>query len=808
MLLQDLRQALRTLATRPGFTTAAIVSLALGIGAETSVYALIRALFDRPPLGVADPHGLVAISAFTKGKPVEDAIRFPDYVYLRDHNTMFSGLASHFNSGVSLFDSERAETLNGHVVSANYFSVLGLTPRLGRFFLPEEDRVPGRDAVVVLSHAYSQRRFDGDARGLGQTITLNRVPFTVIGVAPAGFEGAKISWPGDVFIPNMMARVAARDVDVSSRNSARLDLLGRLAPGRRLADARAEMAMLARQLEAAFPETNRDSGVFVSDVNGIHPQARSTGARLPRLLLAAVTCLLVIACVNLSGLLMAQYAARRREIAIRLAIGAGRLRIIRQLLTESVLLSLSGGLTGLLIALLGNRMLERYYGVQIDGVTHVYTLTLDWPVFVMTLSLVIATGLAFGLLPALQASSPALLPAIKDDPASQGLRRSRLRSLFLVVQVGVSVVLLVSAGLLIRSVRTLRWDPGFDAGKVVFFRMKPLPSGKDEAAARAYFENVRRRLESLAEVESVAFTRWPPALRTGSVPISLPPGASGESGETLRVAQNIVTPGFFETLQIRLVRGRGFEDRDGGGGPTSAVLNQALADRLWPNRDPVGETLLVNGQPHLVIGVAAYRDLSEGDAPAPFLFRGASSVDVASGRTLVRVKGDPALALPVLRAQILAVDPSVAVAEALPLTRLVENLHAEVPLAMRVASFAGGLALLLSAIGLYSALVMSVSQRTREIGIRMALGAQTASVVALVLRQGMMPAVMGLGLGSVAAVSVSTLVSSLLFGVAPGDPLTFLAATTLLAIVSFAACSVPAWRAARVEPTQALRQST
>ena len=807
MLLQDLRQALRTLASRPAFTTAAILSLALGIGAETSVYALVRTLFDRPPIGVAQPNEIVAISAVTKGNPVEDAIRFPDYLYLRAHNTVFSALASHFNSGVYLVDSQRAEALSGHVVSADYFSVLGLTPRIGRFFLPEEDRVPGRDAVVVLSHSYWQRRFNGDVRSLGQRITINGVPFTVIGVAPAGFESAKVSWRGDVFIPNMMAHVASRDVDLLSRNSACLDLLGRLKPGRRLADARAEMSILARQLEAAFPETNRDSGLLASGLNGIHPQARSA-ARLPRLLLAAVTCLLVIACVNLSGLLMARYAARRREIAIRLAIGAGRVRIVRQLLTESFLLSLSGGMAGVLIALLGNRMFEHYYGVEIDGIRHIYTLKLDWPAFVLSLSLVIVSGLAVGLLPALQASSPALVPAIKEDPASQGLRRSRLRSLFLVVQVGLSVVLLVCAGLLIRSVRTLRWEPGFDAEHVVFFRMKPHLSGYDQAAAGAYFDNVRRRLESLAEVDSVAFARWPPAVRTGSVPVSLPAGAAGESGETLRAAQNTVTPGFFETLHIRLVRGRAFEDRDKREGLTSVVVNQALADRLWPNRDPVGETVIVNREPHRVIGVAAYHDLAEGDAPAPFLFRGDSPGAVASGRMLVRVKGDPALALSLLREHILAVGPSVAVTEALPLTRLVENYHAEVPMAMRVASFAGGLALLLTAIGLYGALAMSVSQRTREIGIRMALGAQTASVIALVLRQGMAPAVLGLGAGLFAAANVSSLVSSFLLGVAPGDPLAFLAAAALLTGVSLAACSVPAWKAARVEPTQALRQST
>lgn len=804
-MLQDIRHACRSLASRPGFTTAAVLSLALGIGAETSVYALIRALFDRPPTGMVEAHELVAVSAFTNGIPVEDAIRFPDYVYLRDHNTTFSGLASHFNSGVGLFDSARAETVHGHVVSANYFAVLGLKPHLGRFFLAEEDRVPGRDAVAVLSHSYWQRRFDGDAGGVGQTITLNGVAFTVVGVAPAGFEGAKISWPGDVFIPNMMARVGARDVDVTSRNSARLDLIGRLAAGRQLADARAEMSTLARQLQAAFPETNRDAGLFASGVNGIHAQARR-GARLPGLLLAAVTCLLVIACVNLSGLLMARYAARRREIAIKLAIGAGRLRIIRQLLTESLLLALLGGLTGLLVAVAGNRMLEQYYGVEIEGVRHVYSLTLDWPVFVVSLSLAIVTALAFGLLPALQASRPALVPAIKQDPGSQGARGSRLRSVFLIAQVGLSVLLLVCAGLLIRSVTTLRGNPGFDAERVVVFRMRPQLSGYDQNAAGVYFESVRRRIESVADVQSVAFARWPPALRTGSVPVSRPARTAGETAQTVRVAQNSVTPAFFATLRIQLLRGRAFDDREQREGLKSVVINQALAERLWPNQDPVGEAVVVNGDTHHVIGVAVYNDLATGEAPGPFLFRGDPSA-VRSGRMLVRVKSDAALALPVLRSEILSVDRNVAVSEAIPLTDLVENVHAEVPLAMRVASFTGGLALLLSAVGLYGALAMSVSQRTREIGIRMALGAQQSSVVSLVLRQGMAPAVLGLGVGLFAALTVTKLVANFLFGISSRDPLSFVVAAVLLGVVSLCACAIPAWRAARVQPIKALRLS-
>ncbi len=804
MVFQDLRRAVRSLASRPGFTMAALVSLALGIGAETSVYALMRTLFDRPPAGVVDPHEIVAVSSLDKGKPVEDAIRFPDYLYLRERSTVFSALASHFNSGVNLVDTERGEALNGHVVSANYFAVLGLAPHLGRFFNSQEDRVA--DAVVVLSHSYWQRRFDGDVRSIGGTITLNHLPFTVIGVAPAGFEGAKISWPGDVFLPNLMARVASSDVDVRSRNSARLDLLGRLRPGRQLPDARTEMSRLARQLEGAFPETNQGIGLFASGLNGIHPRARGA-AQLPRLLFLVVSCLIVVACVNLSGLLLARIATRRREIAISLAIGARRLDIIRQILTESFLLSLTGGGLGLLVALAGNRMLERYYGVEIEGVQHLYRLTLDWPTFGVSMALVASTALCVGLVPALQASRQTLIPTIKDDGAARGFRRSRVRMLFLVVQVATSVVLLVGAGLLIRSVDTLRRNPGFDAEKVLYLRMKPRASGYSQAAAGAYFENVTRRVASLPAVESLAFARLPPTLRIGTVPVSMAGAAAGGAEIAVRAALNIVTPGYFQTLRIPIIRGRAFEDRDRRLGLTQIVLNQALADRLWPNQDPVGQTAIVSGQRHEVVGIAAYRDLNEGDAPAPALFLGDSVAAVSSGRLFVRVKGDTSQVLSLLRAEIHALDPSVAVTEALPLAEVVENLHAEAPLAMRVAGFAGGLALLLCAVGLYSALTTAVTQRTRELAIRMALGAQRSSVLTLVLREGMTPALLGLVLGFIAALNANRLLSNLLFGVAPGDPLTFLVSATLLTAAALAACSVPAWRAVCVEPSRALRQS-
>ena len=624
-VFQDLRHGLRALASHPGLTIAAALSLGLAIGAQTSVYCLIDALFLRPPAGVTEAQRLVAISALNRGVPDEDAIRYPDYLYYRDHNTTFTELASHFNSGVALADTERAEELDAQVVSANYFSALGVSPHVGRFFLADEDVVPGRNPVVVLSHSFWQRRFDADPRCVGTVLKLNGSPFTIIGVGPSGFEGAKAGWPVDVFVPNMMAHIASPGLDMLSRNSARLDLIGQLKPGRTLEEARAEMRGLASQLEAAHAESRDSAGLSFSSLKGIHPEARPSAARFAQLLAATVTCLLVIACANLAGLLLARNTTRHKEIAMRLALGAGRGRIVRQLLFESVLLSVCGGVVGLLFASWGNVLLASYYGTEIDGVRHSYALTIDRAAFLLTMAVATATGIAFGLLPAVTASRTALIPALKKDAASQGFRRSRFGAAFLVAQVSISVVLVIGAALLIHSVRTLRSDPGFDVEHVAYFRMKPRLSGYDQEKASSYFRNLQRHLESLGEVESVAFVRFPPTLPPGAVPVVpvfLPGHAPSAPDEAIRVPQHLVTPGFFETLAIPIVRGRAFDDRDSQSGRQSVVVDQVLAARLWPDTDPIGQTLFVqtrelggaDAKPHEVIGVAQYKGVRPGGA--------------------------------------------------------------------------------------------------------------------------------------------------------------------------------------------------
>jgi predicted permease len=817
---QDLRHGLRALASHPGLTIAAALSLGLAIGAQTSVYCLIDTLFLRPPVGVTEAQRLVAISALNRGVPDEDAIRYPDYRYYRDHNTTLTELASHFNSGVALADTQRAEELHAHVVSANYFSALGVSPHAGRFFLSDEDVVPGRNPVVVLSYSFWQRRFAADPRCVGTFLKLNGSPFTIIGVGPSGFEGAKAGWPVDVFVPNMMAHIASPGLDMLSRNSARLDLIGRLKPGRTLEEARAEMRGLASQLEAAHAESRDSAGLFLSSLEGIHPEARPGAGRFAQVLAATVTCLLVIACANLAGLLLARNTTRHKEITIRLALGAGRGRIVRQLLFESMLLSVCGGVVGLLFASWGNVLLASYYGTEIDGVRHSYALTIDRAALLLTMAVAMATGIAFGVLPAVMASRTALIPALKRDAASQGFRRSRVGAAFLVAQVSISVVLVIGAVLLIHSVRTLRSDPGFDAEHVAYFRMKPRLSGYDQEKASSYFRNLQRHLESLGEVESVAFVRFPPTLPPGAVPVVpvfLPGHGPSAPDEALRVPQHLVTPGFFETLSIPIVRGRAFDARDSQSGRQSVVVNQVLAARLWPDTDPIGQTLFVQGcewpcpreaawKPHEVIGVAQYKGVRPGGAaPGASLFRADWASAAGSGRMLVRVKGDARTMLPLLRQEIVAVDPNVAVSEALSLSRLIENMYAEVPLAMRVVGYAGGLGLLLTAIGLYGVLALAVGQRTREIGVRIALGARVPSILSLILREGMALALAGLALGLASAIVLSRLLTRFLYGITPSDPLTYGVATVLVGGVALAACAIPAWRAARVDPMVALR---
>jgi macrolide transport system ATP-binding/permease protein len=796
-LLQDLRYAARALRQTPTFTLIAVLSLALGIGASTSVYALAFALFFAPPAGIDRPASLVRICRFIDGKPEGHELSHSDYVFYRDHVSVFSALASDGNLK-TLTDTEQGEQLLAAIVSPNYFSVLGVQPRVGRFFLADEDTAAGHNQVVVLSHAFWQRRFAGDPHSVSRFLTLAGMPYAIVGVAPANFASTSAGWTPDIFVPT---RAAYSEADLANPKSGLLDLIGRLKPGRTLAEAQAEMAVLALQLAQANP--TRSTRLFVSKLTGIDPEARSSEARLPALLAATVGCLLLIACVNLAGLLQTRHAARSKEIAMRLALGAGRGRVVRQLLTESLLLSALGGGGGLVVAWWGKALLERAYTQQMfEGTRHTYSLTLDSGAFVLTLLMAVTTGVLFGLVPALQASHPALVPALKEDASAS--RRSRLRSAFLVVQVALSLVLLVGAALAIQSTRTLWKNPGIDAEHIAFFYISPARAGYRSEQAAGYVAELRRRLESLSFVESMSTSWVPPPFWLSTASVSRPGQNPARPEDALKVPVNWISGRFFETLRIPVINGRGIEPRDTEQGRSLVVVNEALAHRVWTDQDPVGRTLLVGGKPFEVVGTARFFGLrAEGDTSRPYLF--ISEPGARQRAIFVQVKGDPVAALPSLRREILAVDASVPIDNAMPLTSVIANQQTDVPIAMGVLSFAGGVALFLATLGLYGVVALSASQRTREIGIRLALGARPAGIATLVLREGFKLVVIGVPLGLGAALFSVRLLSSYLYGVSKTDAATFGGIAGLLAGVALLACYVPARQAMRADPVQALR---
>ena len=801
MMNADLRLAVRTLRQSPTFTFTAVLSLALGIGAATSLYALTFTLFFAPPAGVDQPESLVRICRFVDGRPEGHEISYAEYVYYHAHASVFTELAIDANVRL-LTDTENGAPLLAAIVSPSYFGVLGLQPRAGRFFLPVEDTAAGRDQVVVLSHDFWQRRFAGDSRRIGGRLVLGGMSYAIVGIAPPSFTGSSAGWAPDIFVPT---RAVFSEADLANDKDAQLDLIGRLKPGRTPAQAQAEMTVLARRLEQSDPDRHRGASLVVSRLRGLDPEARSSEARLPAVLVATVACLLVIACVNLAGLLQARHAARGKEIAIRVALGASRSRVVRQLLAESLLLSAFGGAGGLVVAWWGKTLLERAYAREmLDGARHFYPLTLDARAFLLTLLTAAATGVIFGLVPAVQASRPVLVPALKEDASAP--RRSRLRAAFLVVQVALSLVLLIGAGLAIQSARTVWQDPGFDAGHVAYFSIAPARAGYRGEKATLYAADLRRRLESLPFVESMSFSWVPPPFWFSTADIFLPGQNPARPEDTLKVPVNWVSARFFDTLRIPVVHGRGIEQRDIDQGRPLVVVNEALARRLWTEQNPVGRTLIVDGKPFEVAGIVRYEGLRPGGETArPYLFC-SDTGRRQQGSLLVRVRGDAVAALPTLRREILGADAGVPINQAMWLTSVIDNQEADVPIAMGVLSFAGGLALLLTTLGLYGVVAQWVGQRTREIGIRVALGASAAGIVTLVLGEGLRLVAIGLPLGLAASVAAERLLSNHLYGVSATDAATFSGITTLLAGVALFACYIPARRAMRVDPVQALRR--
>ncbi len=817
-LWQDLRYSLRALRRSPAFTAAAVASLALGIGANTLIFTFLDALFLKS-LPVAAPDRLVALYAKDLEKQDLLSLSYPDFQDLqREAGGVFSGLAAYRNVSLGLSGNGEPAQIPGVIVSGRYFDVLGVRAARGRFFLPDEDGVPGAHPVVVLSHALWQSRFGSDPGAVGRTVRLNGQGYTIIGIAPAEFKGLSIlDRPPDVWVPAAMHRDLLKGPQarwIDKRNTFVFSAVARLAPGAGVDKAGALLATFARRLEKDDPENHQGLGmVAVPLAKATLPPGQRGGLVLSGGLLAAVVgLLLLIAGANVANLLLARALARSGEVAVRLSLGAGRGRLVRQLLAEGVLLGLLGGAAGLLVALWGRKVL---WAFRPPFFPDTLDLGIDARVLLFTLVIAVATGVLFSLAPVLQSFRLDLSAVLTRQTRSGGARGDGsgrvLREVLIAGQVALSVVVLAGAGLFLRSLLAVeRIDPGFETEKLFVIPMDVGGQGYTPPRAQDFYRQAVERVSTLPGVRAAAVASRFLLVAGGARQSVAPEGLiAPRGGRDLMTGVNVVGPGYFQTVGMRLRAGRGFGPEDRAGALPVVVINESLAHLLWPGQPALGKRLHLGDDEELleVVGVAAdarYAGLRE--PPAPYAYRPVQQSYSPMMMLHVRTSGDPGPLLQKVRREVQALDPGLPLLEPRTITQ-VRNQSLWAPrMGAGLLSTFGLLALALAALGIYGVVAYSIGQREREIGIRMALGAGRREVLGLVLRQGLRPVVLGVVLGLVAALAAARTISSLLFGIGAADPLALAGAAALLVLVALAAIYAPARRASGLDPVTALRQ--
>jgi predicted permease len=803
VLRQDLRYALRTLLRAPGFTIVTALTIALGIAGTTSVLGLVNTVLFRP-LPVPQPERLVSLSELRERGPGGPAFSYPEYVALRDGTDVFTGLAAQGLATFGLGGEGAVEPASGGMVSGNYFAVLGVRPALGRLLLPEDDQVGGATAVAVLSHELWRGRFGADPAVVGRTVRLNAQPVEVVGVAPAGFTGTVIGMAPDLWVPIAARAVLAPGMmDRPSGRFSWLQLTGRLAPGVTRAQAEERLGALAREIAAAQTSPRPVTGIALDRAGTAPAMMRGVAIGVLSLLLAAAGLVLLIASTNVAGMLLARSPARRREIAIRRAIGARTPRVLRQLLTESVLLGLLGGGIGIVLSVWVSSLLTAWRpALPMSGGRIALDLGPDLPVLGAALALSLLTGLLFGLAPALQTTRLALLPALQE--AGRGSApRSRLRDGLVVLQIALSLLLLLGAGLFLRALqRAADVDPGFRAEGVTVASINLDPYGFDASTGREFHRQLVERLRTEPGVEAVGLSEILPLTGVELTWSVVPPGQTEKESFPI----NLVGPDHFAALGIPLLRGRDFGEQDREGTPPVAMVNEAFARRYFPGQDAVGQALQVGSDATQVIGVVGdVRYASLREEPRPMLFFPLAQHYSAAVTIQVRAAGGEATTAAAMQRAVGALNPAVVLTGAQPLSAAIGIAILPQRLAAAAAGLFGLVGLLLAAIGLYGVIAYAVGQRTREIGIRTALGASATDIVRLVLRHALALVGGGILLGLLAGVGATRLLAGFLFGVSPTDPLTMTGVVTLLLGVALLASFLPVRRATRVDPVIALR---
>jgi predicted permease len=809
--MNDLRFAFRVVLKNPGFTIVAVLTLALGIGANSAAFSWIQTVLLRTVPGVAEPHHLVVVAPRHVSGSLIETMSYPDLKDLAGHQELFAGIVASQFSPMSMMIGTEPEWVWGQIVTANFFDVLGVRPLIGRTFLPDEETKPGGHPVVVLSQAFWQRRFKGDSNIIGTIITLNRHPFTIVGIAAPDFRGTMGGLAFDLWAPVMMREQLTpggwNPELFQARGNRWLHTVARLAPAVSLRQAQAALDTVAQQWEQEYPASNRNIRYALVPLWKSPWGAPRVLLPLLSVLFAVTVLVLLIVAANIANLLLARATGREREIAVRLALGAGRGRVIRQLLTESVLLALLGGAAGIPLAawLTGftQQLLPAFY-LPLALNPH-----LDTRGLIFMLVVAAGTGVLFGLAPAWQSTRPNLCSALKEGARGVSIGRHWLRGALVASEVALALVLLIGAGLCFQSFRHARtMNRGFDPENVLLANLRLGVHGYGDQEGKRFYRQLVERLRGLPGVQAVSLAEFVPLGPEGgsSTRVSVE-GYVPQPNEYMSIPYSVVSPGYFETLRMPLLDGRDFTSRDDASAPRTIIINETVARRFWPNQSAVGRRITIFGNRELtVVGVvknAKYRWLTE---PASgFFYLSLEQFYAPNMNVHLRTQSNPLAMADIVRREVRALDPAVQPALTLPMNEVTDFAVVTHRVAAAVLTVLGVTALLLAVMGIYGVMAYAVSQRTQEIGIRMALGAAKEDVWKLVLGYGVKLALLGVAAGLVGALLVTRLLTSLLVGVSAVDPFTFLSASALLALVALLACYFPARRATKVDPIVALR---